>query len=162
MFVGLVTLPLVKLTVPHGDALSPFNGPEFDDMGSLEFTGVYIRYGLECVFAMETANAKISNDGECRASWLYIIGYTAALFIIQLNLNSIMHHKFTRHAQLIYSIMVPITVLAFYFAQESLKQDVFPPMDAYQLVGLVIVGLGVFMQNWFKEMPQKASIEDDE
>ena len=111
---------------------------------------------------METEDDK-NNHGECRASWLYIIGYTAALFIIQLNLNSIMHHKFTRHAQLIYALMVPITVLAFYLAQGSLvNQDDFGEMDGYQLVGLVIVGLGVFMQNWFKEMPQKASIEDDE
>lgn len=111
---------------------------------------------------METEDDRINNKGECRASWLYIIGYTAALFIIQLNLNSIMHHKFTRHAQLIYALMVPITVLAFYLARGSLVNQDDSAMDTYQLVGLVIVGLGVFVQNWFKEMPQKASIEDDE
>ena len=131
-------------------------------MGYFEFTGLYLNYGLQCVFDMKTDDPNISNEGECSASWLYIIGYTAALFIIQLNLNSIMHHKFTRHAQLIYSIMVPITVLAFFCAQKSLVKDDFLAMDTYQLLGLVIVGLGVFMQNWFKEMPQKASIEEDE
>jgi len=129
----------------------------------MEFTGIYIRYGLECVFDMENEDDRVKNKGECENSWLYIVGYTAALFIIQLNLNSIMHHKFTRHAQLIYALMVPITVLAFYLARGSLVHgEDLPTMDAYQLVGLVIVGLGVFMQNWFKEMPQKASIEDDD
>ena len=58
-----------------------------------------------------------SNMGDCRNAWIYVIFYTLSLFVIQLTLNSILHHKFARKAQFVFSMIVPISVLAFFIAQ---------------------------------------------
>ena len=66
-----------------------------------------------------------------------------------------MSHKFARTAQLVYSLLVPITVLAFWAASDLVHQtkpwNVYLPN--YQLAGLVLVGVGVFAQNVFREKP---------
>ena len=65
----------------------------------------------------------ILNQGVCKNSWIYILGYTLSLFIIQYNINSIMHHKFARTAEYIYAFIVPISVLAFYCAILTIGED---------------------------------------
>ena len=50
--------------------------------------------------------------------------------------------------------MVPITILAFMLAIASLHNSIDPTTienDKYDVIGLLIVGLGEFMQNWFPE-----------
>jgi len=50
--------------------------------------------------------------------------------------------------------MVPITILAFMLAIASLHNSIDPTTienDKYDVIGLLIVGLGVFMQNYFGE-----------
>lgn len=120
---GILLFPLVKLiaqTLSKED--SPFYGEPFDTMNAMAFSGVYLKHGLACVFNVgtEEADPKYSNGGLCAYSWASIIGYTVSLFVIQLTLNSIMSHKFTRHAQVAQSFLVPISVLAFYLGARSL------------------------------------------
>ena len=101
-------LPFVKLFTPFS-ALSdsePFKETKYEDMGIFEYAGHYISYGSACLldywstFEYESPEEKIrfSNDGQCSMALPSIIFYTVALFVIQYNLNSVMHHKFTREA----------------------------------------------------------------
>ena len=72
-----------------------------------------------------------------------------------------MSHKFTRNANILQAFMVPITIFSFLIAiitsggtipsQNSL-------FSSYDIWGLLLVGLGVFVHNWFEEKPQMASI----
>ena len=62
--------------------------------------------------------------------------------------------------------MVPITVLAFYCAIHTIGLDHNDVMDTanlthYDIIGIVVVGFGVFAHNFFKQKTQKASIEED-
>lgn len=89
-----------------------------------------------------------------------------SLFIIQYNINSIMHHKFARTAEYIYAFMVPISVLAFYCATLTIGKDKSVVSDntalsSFDVVGLIIVGIGVFIHNFTEQRVQKASIEED-
>ena len=142
----------------------------------LEYAWDQLRYGFACILNTNndcdqedesniSDDCKYLNNGHCKNSWVYIIGYTLSLFIIQLNINSIMHHKFTRNAQYIYAFMVPITVLAFYCAIETVGVDIInsdnTKIQSWDLFGIIVVGLGVFAHNFFKLKPQKASIEED-
>ena len=78
---------------------------------------------------------------------MFILGYTASLFVIQLTLISIMTHKFTRYAQMLQAFMLPISFLAFLLASNtvpalSVAHSAFTKWDVW---GLVVVGVGVFM-----------------
>ena len=68
--------------------------------------------------------------------------------------------KSTRNARVIFSIMVPLTMVAFLIAPfaESSSPRVSP--DWLDVVALVVVAVGVWIYNWFEEKPQKASIEN--
>lgn len=73
-----------------------------------------------------------------------------------------MHHKFTRHAQILYALMVPITFVAFKCASLTLQDGTVDTNTTIaDIAGMILVGLGVFVHNIFKQKPQKASIEDD-
>ena len=89
----------------------------------LEFAWDNIKLGFKCICNVDGDDTLALNDGTCQNSWLYILGYTLSLFIIQYNINSIMHHKFTRTAEYIYAFMVPISVLAFYCAIHTIGID---------------------------------------
>jgi len=66
-------------------------------MNLFHYAGVYIEHGLACIFNGNSSEDDAwYNNGECSGSWFFVILYTAALFVIQLNLNSIIHHKFAR------------------------------------------------------------------
>lgn len=106
----------------------------------------------------------MSNYGECTNSIWHIFGFTLCLFIIQLNLNSIMHHKFSRQAQQLFSVAVPLTLAAFLLAAWGLKNDIDKQNLAhnwYDYIGLLVTGTGVFIFNLYKEKEQRASIEED-
>lgn len=48
---GILLFPLVKLvaqTLAKED--SPFFGEPYDSMNAMAFSGVYLKYGLQCVF----------------------------------------------------------------------------------------------------------------
>lgn len=64
-----------------------------------------------------------------------------------------MHHKFTREAQYVYSAMVPITVLAFVCAQGTIDNIIEPnaKWTGFDIAGLIIVGIGVFIHNFYPE-----------
>ena len=68
--------------------------------------------------------------------------------------------KSTRNARVIFSIMVPLTMVAFLiapFAEPSIPRT---SPDWLDIVALVVVAAGVWIYNWFEEKPQKASIEN--
>uniref|UniRef100_A0A7S3IV51 Uncharacterized protein n=1 Tax=Strombidium inclinatum TaxID=197538 RepID=A0A7S3IV51_9SPIT len=158
-----LAMPFVKITQPQATDNSPFADEKFDKMPIFEYAKYYLVYGFQCLFDVGGTETIENNMGECQGSWIYVLGYTISLFVIQLNLNSIMHHKFTRKAQLVYSLIVPLTFLAFLLAAQDIKT-----IDAnnvsfshFDVVGLLVVGLGVFVFNLFPEKEQRASIEED-
>ena len=165
LFVGLLLLPFIKMTQGRNGVDSPFYGEYFDHLNVFAYAGQYAKYGLMCAFSIDQGSLdhKFTNDGECHNSWVFILGYTASLFVIQLTLISIMTHKFTRYAQILQSFMVPISFVAFFLASKTVPvlSEVHSGFTKWDIWGLLIVGVGVFMQNWFKERPQISSIEDD-
>jgi len=90
----------------------------------MSYASKYAVQGLQCIMHDYDEEATLQNNYKgCQNSWIYILGYTLSLFFIQLNLNSIMHHKFTRYAQYMYALMVPITVVAFKCASIALDDE---------------------------------------
>lgn len=132
-------------------------------MGFWQYAGTYANYGFRCIFNLEKADNVFSNYGDCHNSWIFILGYTMSLFIIQMTLNSLMSYKFTRYVKIIYAFMIPITLVAFLLAKSSI--DYIDPLNVeftkYDIIGLSLVAVGVYMQNWFRENKQSACIEDD-
>lgn len=112
--IGILAIPMVKLTQykNKNNDNSPFQHDE--DTGAMSYASKYVSLGLQCIAHNYDEEENLENNYKgCQDSWIYILGYTISLFVIQLNLNSIMHHKFTRYAQYMYAMMVPITVVAF-------------------------------------------------
>jgi hypothetical protein len=112
--IGILAIPMVKLTQFKSidDANSPFKDDK--EMGAMSYASKYVSLGLQCIAHNYEEEESLENNYKgCQDSWIYILGYTMSLFVIQLNLNSIMHHKFTRYAQYMFAMMVPITVVAF-------------------------------------------------
>jgi hypothetical protein len=147
--IGILAIPMLKLTQfkAEDDPLSPFKDDK--DLGVMSYASKYVVQGLQCIAHDKEAESTLDNNYKgCSDSWIYIIGYTISLFVIQLNLNSIMHHKFTRYAQIMYALMVPITVVAFKCA--SLVVDVDQEFNAFDVTGLLVVGVGVFIHNIYK------------
>ena len=165
---GLLFLPFIKATRPHLPLSEPFQGQKYVNMNYFEYAKEYIGFGFACMFNIKSypyqdENEKkiYTNDGQCDNSWMAILGYTISLFIIQYNLNSIMHHKYTRAAQLIYAFMVPLTIIAFLLAMLVVSPEGLNP-TVYDVLGLIITAVGVFVMNWFKEKPQRVCIMEDE
>lgn len=106
---------------------------------------------------------KFQNNGDCNHAIWYIIGYTLSLFIVQYNIGSIMHHRFVHFVQYIYSIMVPLTFLAFLAAMPVLSSSgVKTDYTTYDVVGLIIVAAGVFLFNFIPEKPQQVCIIEND
>ena len=166
LFIGILLLPFIKMTQGSNPEYSPFYGPHFDNLNVFAYAGEYVKYGLMCVFGIhqDTLDPKFTNDGECHNSWVFILGYTASLFLIQLALISIMTHKFTRYAQMLQAFMLPISFVAFLLASKTVPVLTEPHsgFTKWDVWGLVIVGIGVFMQNWFRERPLISSTEEDQ
>jgi len=55
--------------------------------------------------------------------------------------------------------MVPLTIGAFALGSFASPSIAFESPDAFDVSSIVIVGIGVWLYNWFEEKPQKASIE---
>lgn len=73
-----------------------------------------------------------------------------------------MQHKNTRNARMIFSLMVPITIVAFLLGAATtplIQATNSISMSAYDIVGMILATVGVFMFNLYEEKPQKASIE---
>ena len=156
MFISILFLPLIKITQSKNLEDSPFFGQKYDKMPIWDYTRDYMKYGLECSFATTaSSDDKWMNYGECNFAWLFILGYSGSLFVIQLTLNSIMHHKNTRKAQYVFAFMIPITLVS--FALGSLSLDEIDPTNIkfsiFDFWGLILVGSGVFIANWFEEKP---------
>lgn len=66
-----------------------------------------------------------------------------------------MHHKYIRYAQYVYSVMVPITIVAFMFAMMATggfaSRFEVNTVGAYDVVGLILVSFGVFVHNYSRE-----------
>lgn len=164
LFIGIILFPLVKITQAASTPQSPFFGPYYENLNIFEYSGEYLKYGFICVLDIniDSLDPKFTNNGACHHSWFAILGYTLSLFLIQLTLNSIMGHKFTRHAQILQSFMVPISFFAFWLATLSLS-DVFrinTEVTKWDAIGMIVVGVGVFMHNIFKEKPINSSVQD--
>ena len=65
----------------------------------------------------------------------------------------------TRNAQIIFSLMVPLTITAFVFGSVAESSIELKAPDMFDVMSIVSVGIGVWLYNWFEEKPQKASIE---
>lgn len=160
--VALIGLPFIKGTQSENMDDSPFHGPEFDDLSYLAYAGQYIKYGMSCVFAHKSSqDDKFYNYGECDTSFLSIFLYALSLFVIQLTMNSIMHHKYYRYTQYVQATMVPLTFAAFWLATFNIGDtQAYREFDVYDILGLLITGVGVMMFNLYKEKPQKVCIEE--
>ena len=66
----------------------------------------------------------------------------------------------TRNARIIFAMMVPLTCLAFSLAHFAEPEILLNTMDMYDGFALVIVTGGVFVYNWFEEIPQEYSVEN--
>ena len=130
--------------------------PDFDpkSMHLWQFMTEYFGRGLSCLF-------EISNNSElCEHSFLFLLGYVFALFILQVTLTYLMQEKNTKNARLVFAFMVPLTALAFViasFVEPTIQVDHIDWMDG---VALVVSTAGVFMYNWFDERPQEYSVEN--
>ena len=71
-----------------------------------------------------------------------------------------MSMKKTRYARVIFSCMVPLTILAFALATLTESGILMGAPDMLDIMALIVVALGVWMYNWFEEKPHKASIEN--
>lgn len=71
-----------------------------------------------------------------------------------------MSAKSTRNARVIFSLMVPLTIGAFAFADVAEPTVKLGSPDVLDISALIVVAIGVWMYNWFEEKPQKASIEN--
>ena len=62
-----------------------------------------------------------------------------------------------------FAFIVPISIVGFWLAEKVVKVD---PNNSeftkWDITGLIVTGLGVFLFNLFKEKEQRASIEEDE
>ena len=156
LFVGIVGLPLLKITQSTNEEDSPFFGDKYKNMGFLKFAATYTDYGFSCILNLEKEDNVFSNYGDCHNGWIFVFGYTVSLFIIQLTLNSLMSYKFTRYVKIIYAFMIPITLLAFLLAKSSIEfidpKNV--EFNKFDMIGLSLVAIGVYMQNWFRENKQ--------
>ena len=65
----------------------------------------------------------------------------------------------TRNAQVTFSLMVPLTILAFVLGSFAEKTIELHSPDWFDVISIITVGIGVWLYNWFEERPQKASIE---
>ena len=72
----------------------------------------------------------------------------------------LMIHKKNLNARLIFSVIVPISALAFYLGQITLGGEINFAFTVWDGVGLAIVGAGVFLFNYNEEKTQKTSIEN--
>jgi hypothetical protein len=65
------------------------------------------------------------------------------------------------NARKIFAFMVPITLISFLIGVLTLgSHTILTDNQVFDWIGLVVVGSGVFMFNWYDEKPQKASIEN--
>ena len=164
LIIGIILLTFIKLGyLTEPDINQPFNQGDNAEMNIFAFALNYVKLSYECIFyvkgpddypSIEEYN-KFQNDGECSHSIWYIIGYTLSLFIVQYNIGSIMHHRFLRYVQYLYALMVPITFLAFLAAMPILNNaHVNTQYSPFDVAGLLMVALGVFIYNFTKEKPQ--------
>lgn len=145
---------MLKATHSKNMSDSPFQDEYYDDLDFILYAGDQVSYGLKCLFWTGDDDDKFYNMGECSGSGIYLIIYSLSLFVIQLNLNSIMHYKFTKGAQKLYSIMVPLTLGAFLFAQVfTIIEPANLTTSAFDYIGFMMVAAGVFVHNIKKERP---------
>ena len=71
-----------------------------------------------------------------------------------------MQVKMTRNARVIFALMVPLTCVAFSLAALAEPEIALNTMDVYDGFALAIVTVGVFIYNWFEEIPQEFSVEN--
>ena len=60
--------------------------------------------------------------------------------------------------------MVPISFIAFYLAALNIHENYvgdYLSFHTYDVLGLIITGLGVMLFNLYKEKPQKVCIEEE-
>ena len=84
---GILLLPMIKITRENIEATDPFHEPEYANMNYIKYSIKYMYYGLGCIFGYikpemfngdENRYNAYTNDGECSYSIWYIFGYTAA------------------------------------------------------------------------------------
>ena len=68
--------------------------------------------------------------------------------------------KRTRNSRIIFSIMVPLTIVAFVMGSYADQDIDITAPDWPDYIALAAVAIGVWLYNWFEEKPQKASIEN--
>lgn len=115
---------MIKFTRESITDSDPFHEVEYEKVDNFTYAYYYLYYGFGCILnylniAMFDKVSQLdiyNNFGECHNSLFYIIGYTLSLFVIQYNLNSILHHNYIRWVNYAYAFMVPVTIVAFLLA----------------------------------------------
>ena len=73
-----------------------------------------------------------------------------------------MQHRKIGNTRMIFSVMVPLTIFAFLLGAATtplIKANAPISMSVYDIIGMILATVGVFMFNLYEEKPQKASIE---
>jgi len=127
----------------------------FDNCDSLmDYYGTYFSEGFKCIFSVSGAN---NEEGICKFSWIFVIGYVVSLATMQLSLTHLMIQKQNRYTKVTFSMMVPLTFIAFGLGITTmLKFDLENKLFALTLVegiAMVIAAIGVFLFNWYEEKP---------
>jgi len=127
------------------------------DLEFSEFYGDYFTQGFDCL---------ISNSSQlpyCRHGYLFWIGYIISIITSQLALATLMKHKQAFNARKVFSFMVPVTVIVFLLACQTLKYqniisviEVYTPLD---FVAILMATVGVILYNCSSEPPQKVLTE---
>ena len=82
---GVLLLPMIKMTRESITSSDPFHEEFYEQMGYVEYSVNYMKYGLECIFGLlgeqrfggDAERFRVySNNGECSHSLYYILGYT--------------------------------------------------------------------------------------
>jgi predicted small integral membrane protein len=85
LILSLCLIPIIKMTQSRTLEDSPFFGEKYEDMNFLQYSFEYTKFGLMCFMGIKPSDenhGKFYNDGQCSNVWVYLIGYTASLFII--------------------------------------------------------------------------------
>lgn len=78
----------------------------------VEFVKSYVSYGSACLTAVRTGPDDFYVL--CGFSWLAIFGYVLGVCALQLALSILMRKQQSGHARACFTMMVPLTVFAFY------------------------------------------------
>jgi hypothetical protein len=154
--IGLLISPIsVSMSKKYIDYSETTLDPDNVSFGT--FMGDYFSYGIVCVFG------STKHDEYCQLSFVFVLGYVLAIVTMQLTLANLMKAKEVKQARKSYSVMVPLTVLAFLCASWSFTKveghRVYKNNTLYDFIAIPLATVGVFIYNVIDIPTQEVLIE---